>query len=213
MSIPDQSHLSTQFQRLLEGAAEMGVELPENMPGMARIGGLHVPVASTHMQMARTGKAPEEHFQQYDMLGLSVPDEQGNMHTLEVHPFDTGRQMSQTGFWSGTGWRTPKSNGSASAAEFAEKYGSLGTPDDSTRQTNLKKIDRLTFTDRLMGVVPGTVRGITATGASVQEGIHSVFDPRTGQSVDAAMDSVTAHSLWMKDWYRRQEEQDRRQGL
>jgi hypothetical protein len=178
---------------------------------MARIGGLHVPLASAHMLMVRNGKAPEEHFQQYDMLGLHVPDEKGNMHEVKVYPFERG-QMSETGFVSSTGWRTPKSDGTRSADQFAEKYGSLEDPGEGTRRANVKSIDRLAFTDRLMGVVPGTVRGLTGIGKSLQEDINSVFNPRTGQSVDAAMDSVTAHGLWLTDWRRRQEEADRRRG-
>lgn len=210
MSDHSQSHLSTQFQRLLEGSADLGVELPENMPGMARIGGLHVPVASAQMGLDRNPGGAEEHLSQYDVMRLHIPDEKGNMFQVETYPLDKRRQMSGTGF---VGMGDLHADRAKSAEEFADMYVNAEAPSERRKRMYAKEIDRHAVTDRLMGVAPGNVWGYTNTGVSVAQGIHSVFDPRTGEATGAKMSYPEAHSLWMKDWYRRQEQKHGQEDL
>ena len=188
----------------------MGVELPENMPGMARIGGLHVPVASAEMGLDRNPGGPEEHLQKYDAMHLHVPDEKGNLFFVKVYPFDKGREMSETKFESLGSTRNDRVS---SADEFADMYVNAEAPEEHRKRMFTKAIDRRTVTDRLMGVDPGNVFGYTNTGLSVEQGIHSVFNPRTGEATGTKMTYNQAHGLWMKDWYRRQEQKHGQEDL
>lgn len=195
-------HLSDQFRNIVEQGRDMGIEFPPNMPGMARIGGLHVPVSTANIEVSKWES--EDDTVEYD---LQIPDEKGNMFSAFVgsdsasggKPFFGGHLVRPTSD------EHVKTN---SAAEFADLYRNVGPASPEDAEHNASAMRRRVGIQRLMGAGVGEmVAGMASYGQYDHETHDYVLHPVTGnmRKADMGWDEATA------EWER--QEQERRGGL
>ena len=197
----DHSHLSTQFRGMVQHAAGTGVEFPPDVPGMAKIGGLHVPTSDVSMFMgpedAKTGQPS------WQSLHVQIPDEQGNIFSLGTMPKGSDPRDKE---FSGMVMRGSKEVPIHSAEAFADLYGNVGPPSPFYREHNMERLDRANFISRLIGRRPG----MAAVPGEGPKGM--IYDLRSGDLSDADMNFSEANDVWREDKMRREREQQERRG-
>lgn len=190
------AHLSSQFSILLDGLGQHGIEVPP-MPGMLTVGGLHVPV--THGAMGITRGLPdyEEADREYDNAGFVVPDEQGNLYSIEAFPFHRPRHLADFPVSGAVrlGRGTENRVRFTSADEFAKIYGNVGTPSDDIRNVNAESLEQSSVMSALQGMRPGQFESHDFNDEDNTEGYH-VFDPQTREVFEPAMSRADAFEAW-----------------
>ena len=172
----DMDHLAEQFAGILGHAAEQGVEFPPNMPGMARIGGLHVPTANVSMDLS-TPRTPK-----YASMYVNVPDEHGNLYSLHTMPY----AEDPDDHFAGIGQHDGRSVPVPSAEAFANMYGNLGPASEFFQAHNADMLDKFHGVRALMGIGPG----------QAQANYDHIYDLRSGDLTPANMHVQTAWKQW-----------------
>lgn len=198
----DMGKLSGQFSEVMERAASMGIEMPPEMPGMAKIGGLHVPVSDARI----FAHAPDKNQGMGPGLVLGIPDEKGNIYSLRtVEREATGPRM--WGLLSSTGESPHSDIEFDSADEFADIYGKVPEPSDRTREVNVQDMNWHRSISEKMGVGPGMMPGF---GFGFDpDPADVVFDPATGDVHAGKMSYSRATTEAVRE--RKQKEEQRRQ--
>lgn len=196
----DMDHLASQFSGVMRGAAEAGVELPPQLPGMAKIGGLHVPVADSSVYLGTDEGHDSPNWQS---LSMYVPDEHGNVFNLHAGKGEFGGNVRRGA--EHVEFHSPEA--------FADLYGQIGPPEGKFPEWNSELLDMFHGTRQRMGIGPGMSRGALVSPDSALLAEH-VVDHRTGEVSDLAMSVHQAQTEWRKDYERRQHEaRQRKEGL
>lgn len=197
----DMDHLAEQFSGVMRGAAEAGVELPPQLPGMARIGGLHVPVADSSVYVGTAGRGHDS--PNWTALSMYVPDEHGNIFNLHA-----GKDE-----FNGNVRRGAEHVDFHSPEAFTDMYGQIGPPEGKFPEWNKELLDMFSGTRQRMGIGPGMSRGAFVSPDSGLLAEH-VVDHRTGEVSDPAMSMHQAQREWRKDYEQRKyDARQRREGL
>lgn len=184
----DMDHLAEQFAGILGHAAEQGIEFPPNMPGMARIGGLHVPVANVHI----SAYPHDRNFPNgIRSMNVHVPDEHGNMFSLHTMPDDEDEVD-----FDGNTQHGSQSVKVPSAEAFANMYGNLDPADGWFKEENNYLLDKFRGMQPLMGIGTGQAQG----------NFTHVYDLRSGAVAPARMHYYDAWHEWNEDRKRRKSE-------
>jgi hypothetical protein len=171
-------NLGKQFGALVDAGRAQGIEMLPTMPGMARIGKLHVPVSN--FDVTQNDSLPN-----LSDFEVTAPDEHGNLYSIGGWP-DGGLY----GVIHGPG---SSENGDQvyfdSADDFADIYGKLGQPDDETRSANAREIAMRRSAMTKMGGGPGTVHAqhfpIEGEGSDIMQSY--LLDPGSGDISPAKM--------------------------
>ena len=194
----DFQHLGEQFAGVLRRAADMGIELPPDMPGMARIGGLHVPVSLAEMELYNDDDPLNKSAGPGLVLG--VPDEKGNVFSVSTRNGDKSK-FSVVG---------PGTSHGHSPEEFVDMYKNAEPPDQLERVYN----ERTMFEDprilRHLGGLPGQVVANHMNNAVTGNPVHNTgLMDRTGELSPAAMPLPSALVAASNDWHEYQEAKGR----
>jgi len=198
-------NLSEQFGEILGLAREHGIETVPDMPGMLKVGGLHVP-----MSYGRVG-IHENNFRGglKGTAAFTVPDERGNVFDLN---FRHGTTTSLVG-----NVKNPETKDFIEFSgpdEFEKIYGNMPAADPETREMNMEQLDADSGISRLIGRRPGEVVGVSNDWSRpVQEVLNSqdprIFDPRTGDVRELNMPLNEAVDQWSQQY---DDKRQRRQG-
>ena len=180
-------HLAEQFAGILGHAAEQGVEFPPEMPGMARIGGLHVPVANVHI----AAYDPDGNFKDgIKNMNVHIPDERGNMFSLHTTPMLDEDEFGGTTQHGNQPVKVP------SAEAFANMYGNLDPTDGWFKEENNYLLEKFHGIQPLMGIGTGQAQGNS----------DHVYDLRSGAVAPARMHYYDAWQEWNNARKRRDSE-------
>jgi hypothetical protein len=193
-------NLSSQFGPIIEGLGEHGIEMVPNMPGMMKVGGLHVPAPHPNLMVWTDPGKPDYHEMQVD-----VPDEKGNLFTVSSERSPYGK----TPFWASV--IDPETQDHVtvdSADQFADLYKGIGAADpEDALKFNAREMDRHQAISDYMGAGRGEWTGATNPRAASPGGWEDhVLDPLTGDSRPAAMSREAANRKWHEDqeWLKEQ---------
>jgi hypothetical protein len=196
--------LSSQFGPIIEGMAEHGIETVPGMPGMIKVGGLHVPAPHAHLSIwSDPGKPAYHEFE------ANIPDEKGNLFRLTSERSEYG----DSGFWASVVNPETRDHVTMDTAdEFADLYKNIGAadPEDATKW-NAREIDR----NQAIADYMGAERGEWTGGTSTHKGDdyfrlawdHHIVDPTTGDVRPAVMSRNEANIKWTEDqkWLKEQD--------
>lgn len=195
-------NLSAQFSDILAHAADLGVELPPDMPGMARVGGLHVPLSLAQMEVYNEDD-PLTEFLGSGGLFLDVPDEKGNVFSVSTRKDDKKREFTVVG---------PDASYSNSPDEFVDMYRNAKAPHPEERAYNEQTVFENPRILHHLGGRPGQVVANHMDNAVKGEPFHdtSLMD-RTGELSPAALTLPSAIVAATNDWHEYQAAKARRQ--